>query len=384
MKRTTKRIFSCAVTLAALLSAALPYTSYADETALTAEGSYGQALSDLPLLKGSVNGLPGTWSWLDPTIRPEAGTQNYKVLFTPDDTNNYNTVTAEIPVTTHPALPQILTLPEASGLVYGQALAQSQFAGGSVGNSSGEVLSGTWTWKDGDIQPDAGTSSYDAVFTPDNPNYQALEQTISVVTAKAAISPETVVVPPAASEITYGQKISDSELTGGSVEGFTGVWNWATPETQPAAGTESYELIFMPDNPNYEPMTISVPVTTNKADLSPTEDELPTAGEIIYGQSLRESVLSAKNTVQNVAGTWDWENASTEPAAGTGEYNVSFIPLDNRYLSYTTAVSLKTNPAAPIVQADAAEVSSGTRLADVEISYTAAGVKGEDLTGRFF
>lgn len=99
MKRTTKRIFSCAVTLAALLSAALPYTSYADETALTAEGSYGQALSDLPLLKGSVNGLPGTWSWLDPTIRPEAGTQNYKVLFTPDDTNNYNTVTAEIRLT---------------------------------------------------------------------------------------------------------------------------------------------------------------------------------------------------------------------------------------------------------------------------------------------
>ncbi len=80
MKRTTKRIFSCAVTLAALLSAALPYTSNADETALTAEGSYGQALSDLPLLKGSVNGLPGTWSWLDPTILQEvlASTKLYK------------------------------------------------------------------------------------------------------------------------------------------------------------------------------------------------------------------------------------------------------------------------------------------------------------------
>ena len=80
MKRTTKRIFSCAVTLTALLSAALPYTSYADETALTAEGSYGQTLSDLPLLKGSVNGLPGTWSWLDPTILQEvlAFTKLYK------------------------------------------------------------------------------------------------------------------------------------------------------------------------------------------------------------------------------------------------------------------------------------------------------------------
>ena len=80
MKRTTKRIFSCAVTLAALLSAALPYTSNADETALTAEGSYGQALSDLPLLKGPVNGLPGTWSWLDPTILQEvlAFTKLYK------------------------------------------------------------------------------------------------------------------------------------------------------------------------------------------------------------------------------------------------------------------------------------------------------------------
>ena len=53
---------------------------YADETALTAEGSYGQALSDLPLLKGSVNGLPGTWSWLDPTILQEvlAFTKLYK------------------------------------------------------------------------------------------------------------------------------------------------------------------------------------------------------------------------------------------------------------------------------------------------------------------
>ncbi len=384
MKKTTKKFFSCAITLAALLSAALPHISYADETALTAEGSYGQALSDLPLLKGSISGLPGTWTWLDPSIRPDAGTQNFKVLFTPDDINNYNTVTAEIPVTTSPVLPQILNLPETSGLAYGQALAQSQFTGGYISGLDGEELSGTWDWKDGNIHPNAGTDSYDAIFTPDNQNYLPLEQSISVVTSKAAINSATVVVPPTASEITYGQKISDSILTGGSVEGFSGVWGWTAPETKPDAGTNSFDLTFTPDNSNYAPMIISVLVTVNKAELIPTEDELPEAGNIIYGQSLQDSVLQAKGTVQDVAGIWSWENVSAEPEAGDEEYNVSFTPFDNRYSSYTTAVSLKTNPAAPIVQADAAEVSSGIRLADVEISYTAVGVKGEDLTGRFF
>ena len=52
-------------------------------------------------LMGGEAGVPGTFSWTNPgTVITKSG--NYEVTFTPTDTDNYNTVTCNVPVTVSP------------------------------------------------------------------------------------------------------------------------------------------------------------------------------------------------------------------------------------------------------------------------------------------
>lgn len=72
--------------------------------------TYGQTLS-ASTLSGDVklNGIviPGTLSWVDPSIMPNAGTANHMVLFTPDNTDVYGSIYFEVPVEVDKATPVI-------------------------------------------------------------------------------------------------------------------------------------------------------------------------------------------------------------------------------------------------------------------------------------
>lgn len=80
-------------------------------TEVTASGiTYGQTLSASNLtgnvkLDGVV--IPGTLSWVDPAIMPNAGTASHMVLFTPDNTAAYSSVYFEVSVTVAKATPVI-------------------------------------------------------------------------------------------------------------------------------------------------------------------------------------------------------------------------------------------------------------------------------------
>ncbi len=80
-------------------------------TEVTASGiTYGDLLS-VSKLSGKVylDGVvvPGTLSWVDPSIMPNAGTANHMVLFTPDNTDAYSSIYFEVPVTVAKATPVI-------------------------------------------------------------------------------------------------------------------------------------------------------------------------------------------------------------------------------------------------------------------------------------
>jgi len=64
----------------------------------------GQSLAD-STLSGGVASVPGSFAWKDGTIvpaLPDSGTTLYKVVFTPTDTDNYNTVVIEITIIVNP------------------------------------------------------------------------------------------------------------------------------------------------------------------------------------------------------------------------------------------------------------------------------------------
>ena len=70
----------------------------------TASGTEGQTLNDIELSGGAINGnVPGKFTWKDGSIKPGVGTTQQYIVFTPDDTANYNTVEFQINVTVQAA-----------------------------------------------------------------------------------------------------------------------------------------------------------------------------------------------------------------------------------------------------------------------------------------
>ena len=184
-------------------------------------------------------------------------------------------------------------------------------------------------------------------------NYNLTPNT-TTATANITKASSSITTAPTASGITYGQALSDSNLTDGeAVSGGTtiaGAWNWTAPATKPNAGTTQFEVTFTPTNTNYNTAKVNVSVTVAKATPTLTA---PTATAIQYGQKLTDSALTGgtatnPNGSAAVAGNWSWASGNTRPTA-TGAFPVAFVPSDTA--NYNTPENVDTsvtvNPAAP-------------------------------------
>ncbi len=69
----------------------------------------GQALSASTLTGGTAS-VPGTFAWTAPSTVPAVGTDSESVTFTPTDTTDYTTVTADVSVVVNPITPQIVSV----------------------------------------------------------------------------------------------------------------------------------------------------------------------------------------------------------------------------------------------------------------------------------
>jgi alpha-tubulin suppressor-like RCC1 family protein len=216
---------------------------------------HGQTLAEATLANG-ITSVSGTFTFTS-TAPVSAGTTRQTVTFTPDDTTNYNALTAELDVTVAPATPSILTSPTATPIAAGQTLSSSTLNGGEAS------VEGAFIWENSNTVPDTGTTTQSFVFTPnDTANYTSTTGTVSVTVNKAT---PTVTTPPIASAITYGQSLSHSTLDGG-IASVAGTFAWTNPATEPNAGTATNAFTFTPDDTtNYQATTGTVSVTVHKA-----------------------------------------------------------------------------------------------------------------------
>ena len=127
--------------------------------------------------------VEGTWSWADDTVKPTVDNQGYQVVFTPNDTANYNRIEATVGVTVKKAVPTISEAPTASDLTYGQTLSESTLTGGAADTD------GTFIWAKADTRPevkDSNVTEYEVVFTPtDTVNWEN-----AAAQAKVKVSPK--------------------------------------------------------------------------------------------------------------------------------------------------------------------------------------------------
>ena len=234
------------------------------------------ALADSDMTGGSVTGadgnsLAGTWSFTGTNIIPTVNNKGYQAVFTPDDADNYNTVTRTITVKVTKATPVIAEKPTAGALTYGQELSDSTLTGGKATyqTADGTEITGTFAWKNSSSKPTAADSQkteYDVTFTPsDKDNYNAVDTKLTITVNKAAQAPNMPQATMAPAHST--KKVGDIMLPDG--------WNWqeADKDTALADGVAvtANAIYTGTDKGNYETESVSITITRSKCDHTHTE-----------------------------------------------------------------------------------------------------------------
>ena len=135
------------------------------------------ALTGSDITGGSVTGadgnsLAGTWSFTGTNIIPTVNNKGYQAVFTPDDTNNYNTVTRTITVTVNKAA-KAPNMPENA-----MTPAHSTKKVGDI------ILPEGWSWQEADkdtVLADGVAVTATAVYTgTDKGNYETESVSITI------------------------------------------------------------------------------------------------------------------------------------------------------------------------------------------------------------
>ncbi len=232
--------------------------------------------TDLILTEASVldvNGqkLSGTWNWKTADVIPTVNNSGYEAVFTPDDTDNYKTITKTITVNVTKATPYIETAPTAAAITYGKTLADATLTGGSVQYSSEDdtAVAGTFAWEVDTTKPavtDSNTTAYKVVFTPENKNYNTVEKEITVTVSKADAAPNK---PDTTMNVDYGkEKVSDITTL---PEGWA--WKDADKDTALTVGTavKATAVYTGADKGNYETESVEISITRAECTHATTE-----------------------------------------------------------------------------------------------------------------
>ena len=228
--------------------------------------SYGQTLADSTLSGGSAS-VPGTFAWKTPSTAPTVNDSNsttFPVVFTPNDTTNYNTVERAVKLKVNPIDPDIPTGLTAN---YGQTLADVELPEG-------------WAWADSSQSVgNAGTNTFKANYTPTSNNYNA-KSNVDVEVTVSPIDPEI----PTGLTAFDGQTLDAVTLPEG--------WAWDDPATNVGTpGTKTFPASYTHVNENYNDMSADLEVVVNPIEVT---------GVIVIPETLSVFVTETKSLTSTV------------------------------------------------------------------------------------
>lgn len=220
-----------------------------------------KTLNEASISGGAVIGvsgenITGTWSWADDSVVPSVDVTDYDVIFTPDDQKHYNSVRGTIQLNVSKADVEVVELPAASGITYGDNLAKAVISGGRVSFDGIDQVEipGTFAWKDDSIKPfvsDSDKTLYTVVFTPaDSVNYNTAEIEITVNVSKAAM-PNLLL------------SVDNTHKTVGSIA-LPGDWTWLDADTSTAikagGSVEATAVYVGDDKENYDSTELKITI----------------------------------------------------------------------------------------------------------------------------
>ena len=203
-------------------------------------------------------------------------------------------------------------------LTYGEKISKLTL-GNTVFVEAGtdNMVEGILSWSNPDEIPAAGTTQAGWLFKPaDSTHYAELTGTAAITVAKAT---PVIAEKPTAGALTYGQKLSDSTLTGGkaayqTADGteITGTFAWKNSSSKPTAADSQkteYDVIFTPsDKDNYNAVDTKLTITVNKAAQAP---------------NMPEAAMAPAHSTQKIGDIilpegWSWQEADKDTALADG------------------------------------------------------------------
>ncbi len=234
--------------------------------------------------------------------------------------------------------PTITTNPTASDVLLPATLATSTLTGGSAS------VEGSFAWQNTSTAVERNNTGYTVVFTPTNTNWYTT-QTCTVVVGIEKYVPEITTNELVCSEITYGQTLESSLISGNLVitdiipdptEAVSGTIAWKNKDYVPSVG-ESATVVFTADDDTwFLPVEISLPVTVNPVSAK----TYAATATISEGQTFADAILDIQNGTiglddETVEGEFSW-NTSVEqdlvPEEGTYELSATFTSHNANYL----------------------------------------------------
>jgi VCBS repeat-containing protein len=263
-----------------------------DGTVTTVDGTSLATGIGFPAHSVSYAGRAGTTYAASATAPTNAG--NYAVTVTSTDPNYSASRTADFTIAK--ATPAITTLPQAAIITEGQALSAAVLDGG-VGS-----VPGTFAFTSPGFIPSAGSTTQEITFTPtDSVNYASVTATVTVRSQGVSAAVPTILTPPTAAALNFGQRLQASTLSSG-VASVPGTFVYSSRLTVPNPGTARQSVTFVPDDiASYAAVTILVPLTVYDGVASPLNVALVPPPSLTYDGSpkafrvARGSLVSAGN-----------------------------------------------------------------------------------------
>ncbi len=261
---------------------------------------YGMQLSSIALNTASAvftgesdETVSGKLAWTEASVLNAAGAQSLAWTFTPENKEAYESCSCTLALTVEKAQPVVtadLDSPLPAYYVSTRTLADMGLTGTAAIQYNGQATSikGSFVWDEADLVPTAGKHAYGFRFIPeDSANIASYEGTYEITLDKGSLtvkSTDGVTVP----ELTYGDKLSDHSANlfkvyaaENTLTPLEGTYVWSEPDAQPAvadSGKTLYEVVFTPNNENYEPYSRDVYVTVQRAQIS----ERPESASVSY------------------------------------------------------------------------------------------------------
>lgn len=187
------------------------------------------------------------------------------------------------------------------------------------------------------IQP-YGYKSYDDGNTFESGGYGTI-----LITNAIRLAQQNQIITPTLSATTVGYGDTSPTLT---VTGAKTALSYKSSNTAVATITSgkiaivglgsTIFTISAAESSDYKAASATISLTVNKGNI--TVKALPTAGNLVYGQTLQASKLSDGSAVNgsgsNVAGNWAWKSPTATPNVGRQTFVARYTPTDTSHYNY--------------------------------------------------